>query len=187
MRWNKIFGIGFSQTGTTSLTKALQTLGLNVIHAPPRLSEVIESDGATDVIVAQGFRDLDRWFPGSGFILTLREMSTWLESAEYQASLSDQAPETDLGRVMGLRRLVYGVERFNREVYKSVHFNHICNVLDHFQEDLDRLLVMDICAGHGWERLCPFLDEEIPTVPFPYLNQRSPGQRQLPHRSMPPM
>lgn len=187
MRWKKVFGIGFSKTGTSSLTKALQTLGLNVIHAPPKLSLVADYDGATDIIVAHAFQQLYRIFPDSGFILTLRDIHAWLESIEWQAKKTDEGPEDELGRLMGLRRLVYGVERFDREVYKSVHFDHVCNVLDHFQEDLDRLCVMDICAGHGWERLCPFLDEEVPEEPFPHLRQRSPGQRQLPQRSDPPM
>lgn len=32
---NKIFGIGLSRTGTTSLYKALEQLGFNILHNPP--------------------------------------------------------------------------------------------------------------------------------------------------------
>lgn len=35
----------------------------------------------------------------------------------------------------------------------------------------ERLLVMDIAAGDGWEKLCPFLGREVPDAPFPWRNR----------------
>jgi hypothetical protein len=35
----------------------------------------------------------------------------------------------------------------------------------------ERLLVMDIAAGEGWEKLCPFLGVPIPPEPFPVANK----------------
>jgi hypothetical protein len=32
------------------------------------------------------------------------------------------------------------------------------------------LLVMDICGGEGWEKLCPFLNQPTPEVAFPRRN-----------------
>jgi hypothetical protein len=31
----------------------------------------------------------------------------------------------------------------------------------------NRTLVMNIIEGDGWEKLCPFLNKEIPSVDFP--------------------
>ena len=35
----------------------------------------------------------------------------------------------------------------------------------------DRLLVIDIVGGDGWEQLCPFLGVPIPEEPFPHSNK----------------
>ena len=37
----------------------------------------------------------------------------------------------------------------------------------YFKNRLNDLLVMNICDGEGWEVLCPFLDKNIPNIPFP--------------------
>ena len=44
-------------------------------------------------------------------------------------------------------------------------------MLEYFRERPKDLLVLNVCAGEGWEKLCPFLNKERPDVPFPYLNK----------------
>ncbi len=34
----------------------------------------------------------------------------------------------------------------------------------------DKLLIMNVVAGDGWETLCPFLNKSIPDIPFPKAN-----------------
>jgi hypothetical protein len=34
------------------------------------------------------------------------------------------------------------------------------------------LLIMDIAAGDGWDKLCPFVERDIPPMPFPHQNPR---------------
>ena len=41
------------------------------------------------------------------------------------------------------------------------HKQRIENILMYFQDRPEDLLVIDICGGEGWEKLCPFLD--LPT------------------------
>ncbi len=36
----------------------------------------------------------------------------------------------------------------------------------------DKLLVLDICAGEGYEQLCPFLNRSLIDEPFPHRNAR---------------
>jgi hypothetical protein len=63
--WSKVFGIGLSKTGTTSLHQAFLALGLRSLHYPPLpdLAALMRShDGATDTSVACCFEDLDSMF-----------------------------------------------------------------------------------------------------------------------------
>src|SRR3954451_20670364 len=95
----RIFGLGLSRTGTTSLTDALELLGYRTIHFPAdgrtrnemlaffattggplRLSLLESADALTDTPVCATFEALDATYPGSRFILTTREKDSWLES-----------------------------------------------------------------------------------------------------------
>src|SRR6266508_2610995 len=91
----KVFGLGLSKTGTTSLTKALNILGIRSIHFPNdqqtfhelqrgeyRLSILDKYQGVSDTPVAPFFAQLDSAWPGSKFILTVRDKASWLRSAE---------------------------------------------------------------------------------------------------------
>ena len=49
---------------------------------------------------------------------------------------------------------------------------HRGEVLAHFEGESDRLLIMDICRGDGWEVLCPFLGVPTRDGLFPHENQR---------------
>ena len=51
----KIFGIGLSKTGTSSLSEALEILGYSTVHFPSTLSEIAYYDAATDSTVARRF------------------------------------------------------------------------------------------------------------------------------------
>lgn len=163
----KIFGIGLSRTGTTSLTKALELLGYEIIHAPrphflPELYDVIkEVDGATDLPIAFQYKELDKLFPNSKFILTTRSLESWLKSCwEYPILYrrSRRFPESNLGVLM------YG-RKFN---FRHTYIRHHKQVIKYFK-DRD-LLIMNLPEGDGWNELCSFLGKEIPNIPFPHLN-----------------
>lgn len=44
---------------------------------------------------------------------------------------------------------------------------HHENVRTFFQDKPGKLLELNIIAGDGWEKLCPFLGKPIPDQPFP--------------------
>ena len=79
---SKIFGIGLSKTGTTSLARALEILGyktrdyLGVTRyssgdlSSIDLDEIETNDAFTDTPVPSFYRELDSRYPGSKFILT---------------------------------------------------------------------------------------------------------------------
>ena len=98
----KIFGIGFHKTGTSSLARALTLLGFNTIHGDPRkkppygdegrtLIEMIDKgnyelptiekyDAFTDNPYFSIWKQLDSNYPGSKFILTIRDPKKWIKS-----------------------------------------------------------------------------------------------------------
>lgn len=189
MRQQRIFGIGLSKTGTTSLTRALQILGFSTNHFPyaalryqsGRLSldsgRIREWDAATDSPVALFFRQLADEFPDGKFILTTRNIDSWLNSCEFNHIWPGDYVRRKgirllphIRKILCLHRSVYGTEQFRREVFRRAYDRHCAAVIDHFRRIDHELLIIDICGGEGWEPLCEFLDVPVPDVPFPYEN-----------------
>jgi hypothetical protein len=183
----KIFGIGLSRTGTKSLTKALNSLGFNIIHYPIdevthkqlqagnyKLSILDNCDGITDLTVVPYYAQLDSLFPNSKFILTIRNKEDWLASMKnhWAEKVDDKTkPEYELKMNIRyfLRAAVYGCQRYSFDRLSYVYDLHYRNVLEYFRNKKDSLLIIDINNGDGWEKLCPFLGLEIPQIEFPFV------------------
>ncbi|MEJ7753802.1 MAG: sulfotransferase, partial [Candidatus Limnocylindrales bacterium] len=58
----------------------------------------------------------------------------------------------------------------NEATYLARYEGHNRAVAQHFRDRPEALLVMRITAGDGWERLCPFLGQAVPDMPFPHVN-----------------
>jgi hypothetical protein len=160
-----VFGIGLSRTGTMTLTRALQILGLRARHFFLDLDAIADLDAALDTPIARAWPELDRRYPGSRFILTQRDEASWL------ASCANHFPRTTPTAItIRLRLDVYGSESFDAESFRAARRRHEKAVRTYFRRRPHDLLVMDVCAGEGWERLCPFLGVEPPSAPFPHLN-----------------
>jgi hypothetical protein len=199
-RKGKVFGIGLSRTGTKSLTSALNLLGINVVHYPDddtTLRELVEGnynfsllqhfDGITDITVAPFYPQLDTLFPGSKFILTVRNKTEWLQSLEKhwqgrpafgdETFLGDSHNDSHNPIHMNIRRLLraatYGCYEFNAHRMSYVYDAHYEGVLRYFEHRPEDLLVLDICGGDGWEKLCPFLNIPLVSSLFPYIKKQS--------------
>lgn len=186
---NKVFGIGLSRTGTTSLTDALNLLGVRTMHYPHddqtfaelargnyRLSVLSEYQGVTDTPVAPFYAQLDRAWPGSKFILTVRAKTQWLQSAEAHWSLLKQHGKmADDQRFQAfadfISACVYGTIYFSAERFSYVYDVHVQNVRAYFADRPEDLLVLDITSGEGWGKLCAFLGLPVPDQDFPYVNR----------------
>lgn len=183
----KIFGVGLNKTGTTSLGEALNLLGIRAIHYPfkkPiydeltsgcfRLSILERYQAIVDTPVAPYYPQLDAEYPGSRFVLTLREPESWLRSIDAHWPVMRDWCRCDpqFGRFTDfISAAVYGCLEFDRDRFLYAYETHTRNVLHYFRDRPDDLLVMDICRGDGWEQLCPFLGVDVPDVPFPHSNQ----------------
>jgi len=165
----KIFGIGLSRTGTLSLATALTELGYETIHYPdppliPELIDVIkEYDAACDTPVALAYKELDKAFPNSKFILTTRSLESWIESCRnfrhFRIGLKFDKKQ--------VRLLLYGYNGFHEDKFTETYIKHEVEVREYFKNRSD-LLIMNITNGDGWKELCTFLNKEIPNKPFPH-------------------
>jgi hypothetical protein len=177
----KVFGVGLSKTGTSSLCEALQVLGYRSVHNPTddnsinalltgrlRCPAIESNDAVCDIVFSRHFRELDRLYPGSMFILTTRERSAWHKScARHWSARSvrrDHLWNEDL-----VDFNVYGTAIYQERLFDDTYESHRSSVIDYFKDRPKQLLCMDICAGDGWHQLCGFLGNKIPLIAFPHI------------------
>ena len=186
----KIFEIGVSKTGTTSLGRAYEILGFRhkgvskIISKKFYKSKPYDYNILFEVIDRYGaFQDtpwhkcdykiLDKRYPGSKFILLERDDKSWIRSLEYWSSpILNEDWETWLDEYD--RNTIderWKIDRDNliKEKLDSKKL-HYSERKKYFKDRPDDLLVMNICNGEGWEKLCPFLNKPIPNVSFPKEN-----------------
>ncbi len=169
----KIFATGLSRTGTKSLWNALEVLGYRALHYPGYAfvdgaieidaKALDEYDALLDTPIALAFEDLDAAHPGSKFIHTVRDIDAWLESC--RAFFFEGAFQKP--RVIELCRRLYGTHVFDEDTFRRAYARHDSRVREHFAGREDDLLVLDVCAGEGWGKVCPFLDRPIIDRAFP--------------------
>ena len=123
-------------------------------------------DSATDLPTALFYDELRAAFPSARFVLTTRELRSWWRSAREQFYKNSKSTELQRNRFAA-----YGVSRAHSHMFPKRFVEHYKQVLR--SVPCCQLLVMDITAGGGWDRLCPFLDEPGPDAPFPRNEQRS--------------
>jgi hypothetical protein len=176
----KIFGIGLSKTGTTSLAAALDILGYRTKDYPG-LAEyrpgdlscidplVLEQNEAlTDTPIPSFYRELDHRYPGSKFILTVRDMDGWLLSCKKQFTARHAEKQNDAHGQLFMD--LYGTTVFDEDLFRRGYSRFVAGVLTHFKDRPQDLLVLDVAAGQGWPELCAFLGKPVPAAPFPKAN-----------------
>ena len=183
----RVFGIGLHKTGTTSLDAAFQILGLSSFHwgkgESPRIWQEANMQGGrsqtmerwyafSDLPFPLIYRQLDKAYPGSKFILTVRSEDKWIKSVErlWDPKFNptrwvwDKWPFTNTIHIA-----LYGRSTFDREVFLARYRRHNAEVQDYFRGRETDLLVMN--AGDGWSKIAGFLGLPTPRVPYPMRNQ----------------
>jgi hypothetical protein len=179
MRKPRIFCVGLNKTATTSLHEAFKILGFKSchnVHNGKRARLLIEKalknnrdllhyfdeyDVYSDMGLFSYFKELDKSYPDSKFILNTRDANDWVESRiRHDEGLNKSQP-------FEFKRPVDRNQRKKLLEFREKIHN---DILDHFMGRND-FLIIDVCKGEGWEKLCPFLGVPIPKKPFPYLNK----------------
>jgi len=201
----KIFGIGNNKTGTTSLKTAMDELGF-VIGYQREAEKMMEDWAKRDFnrIVeyckfAQFFQDvpfsrpytyvvLDHEFPGSKFILTVRDSpNQWYNSlTKYHARKYgkdgriptkedlQQATYVEKGWKWRINRMSYKTpedDPFNKEILLHYYNDYNKNVKEYFRHRPDDLLVLNVAEENAYQKLCDFLAIKPIGDSFPWKNK----------------
>lgn len=174
----KVFGIGFSKTGTKTLAKCLRLLGYRHHDKDASLrEEVMRGDCRRMFEIADQYESFDEWpwakmykeleqkYPEAKFILTVRRDSqVWLRSVVKQSERL--GPTKNRERILG-----YSMPHGHEAEYIAVYEAHNRKILEYFAGRPDKLLVVCWEGRSGWDDLCRFLGKPIPGVPFPHENR----------------
>lgn len=188
----KIFCIGLNKTGTLSLHEAFKILGIKSVHYTDDdgndIKNIIKDNYLEGCDILKGlekyeaisdwdlrpyshlvFKEFDKQYPNSKFILNTRDLKAWLNSREKHVKrnqkLKSENPEEDIKWL-----------KVNRPAWKKQFELHYNEVYKYFKGRENDLLVFDVTKGDGWKKLCPFLGLSIPAVPFPE-NNISPKEK----------
>ena len=179
---NKIFEIGLPKTGTTSLGIAYKILGFKKRGWNDRIYDLWEEKGIEPLFpyIDNGtafqdgpwhdcdYRILDQRYPNSKFIILERNNYDWIRSKE-----KHESPLYNINQIKSDFLIDDWI--IDRENYIKKAIQHketkYKEIKEYFKDRPGDLLVMNICEGEGWEKLCPFLGKPIPNKPFPFSNK----------------
>lgn len=184
----KVFCVGMNKTGTSSMKKCFELLGLTPVAAPTNKEaaswdSVIkffeDRDYSPFIELAANFRSfedrpwnmwemyrhLDEHYPGSRFILTVRDADSWWRSTERWIKV--EKPQAEKYYLQHLN-----ADIFSKEALTSGYLKYNEEVVRYF-DGTGQLLIMNLEDGDGWQKLCNFLGMAIPTEPFPHENRQS--------------
>jgi hypothetical protein len=181
----KIFGIGLNKTGTTTLGQCGKILGLRCTSCDKELLEdfVLRNDfSRIKEKVAQNdlfedwpwpliYKQLDEMYPGSKFILTVRKSEEkWLKS------LKDHSMR--MHPINHCRKLAYGFNfpHKNEKQHIEIYRDHNESVRSYFEDRNDDFLELCWENGDGFEKLCNFLNFDVPSVSIPHANKAADNQ-----------
>ena len=195
-----VLGVGMGRTGTLSLKRALETLGIAPCYhmvevgRHPEHARAWAAAGrgeptdwqallgayaaAVDWPAAAFWRELTACNPKARVILTVRDGAAWYASFRdtIVASTGDLAPPQDspLRMIYDLTRelILTGVfgGRAADEAYARAVYDAHNRAVTEYVAP-ERLLVFDLASG--WEPLCAFLGRPVPPEPFPRVNTRA--------------
>ena len=125
---------------------------------------VMQADAFSDFPYPMLYRELDKNFPGSKFILTTRETQAWINSVHRH--FLHRAPD-------GLFEWIYGVPtvRDNRSRFIEVYETHNAAVRKYFENRPHDFLELSIELLKDFQPICEFLNLPCSEEPFPIKNR----------------
>jgi hypothetical protein len=176
----RIFGIGLNKTGTSSFHEAITILGFESLHwggmdVHNRVQAAIDAglpllanldprfDAFSDIgLLSRRFPILDRQYPGSKFVLTVRPVDEWIDSR--CRHVARNVVRKAAGEYEGTFLVV------DEEKWRAEWDHHMTRVHDYFA-GRDDFIEIDVTSGPGWTPLCALLGVPEPASPFPWANR----------------
>ncbi len=176
---SKVLGVGLGKTGTKTLGTCMQTLGyhhrsfdfelvklLVIGEGEEEMNRLMgEYDSFEDTPWCLLYREMDERYPDARYVLTTRRDSeTWFESLRAHC----------LRNPLRAARYLFGTDDPVADPAATIarYERHNQDVRDYFAGRPGKLLEVCWENGDGWERLCEFLEREVPDGPFPHVNFR---------------
>lgn len=185
----KVFCIGLSKTGTSSIAEALTRLGYDTGHWSHPLTHQLIGDfevhllgAVADITVACRFEQLYYQYPNARFILTERPLADWRASyldhygremwAPTMAAIKERGRALDdFGYLFDSLAAHYGLVLHHDDPV-AAYAAHQRRVGQFFADkEPGKLLRFDVFSGDGWPELCRFLDRPEPAAAFPWANR----------------
>lgn len=181
----RVFGIGMQKTGTTSLHEAFQMLGFDSGHWKSaewarsiwwemnkwgRSSTLEQSYALCDNPIPLLYQKLDKAYPGSKFILTVRDEDAWIESVRkfwtYEGNPHRWTWDVD-GFSHKMHGMIYGQVEFDERVMRERYRRHNAEVESYFRGRRD-FMRLEVNGETTMADLCRFLDRPVIDAKFPH-------------------
>jgi hypothetical protein len=200
----KIFGVGFNKTGTTSLACALESFGFRLgkqnkaelfltDYSLRQFHRIVKfckkGDAFQDIPFSLNYtyQVLDYSFPGSKFILTVRNSGEeWYDSlVRHQTKIvgKKRLPTAEdlkkfsyrkTGWLWEYHKIIFGADEatlYDKNRYIKAYRKHNSQVLEYFRYRPEDLLVLNPCDPSAMKRLCDFLEVPYRGQAFPWRNK----------------
>ncbi len=165
----KVFCIGLNKTGTTSLHEAFRILGLRSVHFIDHNgnnikrvirhnyvsgNDILEgideydaySDWSTDKYTVEIFKEFDKQYPGSKFILNTRDLSEWLDSKEKHVKRNREKLKHNKNKDIVWLEI-------DRDAWTSQFNVHYNAAREYFANRENDLLEINVTKGDTWPKL----------------------------------
>lgn len=189
---NKIFGIGFPKTGTTSMETAFELLGYNVCrghwknpHSNMAIAHAISNDykrikpiiNSYDVFFDAPFGGCGFWryltteYPEARFLLTTRDADDWYSSllkmvSETSCSIDEDHLQTHYNRgriaIVEFIREVWGIKDIVEDKQKLIRYYNDYNTEITTYFRNKDNFLNLEISQFAWKPLCKFIGQEIP-------------------------
>ena len=179
MENQKVIGVGFHKTGTTTLGDCLIHLGYNHISCSREAFALYKASEISALLTLMDcFDSFEDWpwpfiyreafekYPEAKFILTTRpNEEVWFSSLTKHVV-------RPMASQLTYRDHIYGCHEpaENKAPYVNKYLQHNQSIRDFFADKPNSLIEVCWENGDGWEEICSFLGHDIPNVPFPHRN-----------------
>lgn len=173
--FNKVIGIGLPKTGTVSLSVALTNNNIPTVHFGNTECKDVATNvyrgiyrfdifekyiGITNAF-EMVFPQVDKEYPNSKFIYTIRDKDEWLLCAEKHWERMVNNSDC-LHMSIHHHLITFGTYLFNKDRFSFVYDTHMDMVTTYFKNRKNDLLTLDITKDKEYvDKVCAFLDIPI--------------------------
>jgi len=202
-KYNKVFIIGFNKTGTTTLKHTLMSWGLKPgnqkiacmmmeDYKDKRYERIFSLVETADVFqdipfsAPEFFIELDKQFPESKFILSVRDSEDqWFDSmlnAHSKKAGRKPPMAEDLSKVTNIYEgwlldamtILWdypSIDLYNEQLYKKKYLDHIQKARKYFGSRSDDYIEINVSRQKDFGKLAKFLDVSTKMKNFPWANK----------------